>query len=335
MTCAGCSPLGEPVDADVSSNYYHAKLGDGVTFCVQGNWAKLGHHKLEGVDTSTFRALASSIGADSEHVYYRQHQQPQIDRASFTVDGPLWRDATHIYYAKAGEERLASVSGADVDSFRYLFPETVNPRMWARDANRYYLDHQPIDVDAESFRFLNKGFAADREQIYRNQQGLTLVADVSGPISVINDYHLRMGTKVISGGSWAHRILTFDTIEEIRSISGQLVVTNGQLYDKGRLIEGWDGDLSSLEAWPQNETYLRDASHVYTLRPNLQRIEEADRASFAPAEDYGAYATDAQRVYYQGRVLSDADRDSFEIAVDSDGPYARDKHGRFFMGRRE
>jgi hypothetical protein len=206
--------------------------------------------------------------------------------------------------------------------------------MWARDANRYYLDHEPIDVDADSFEFLNKGFAADREQIYRNQQGLTPVAEVSGPITVLNDYHLKMGNKVISGGSWAHRIVTFETIEEARPISRQLVVINGQLYEKGRLLESWGGDVSSLEAWPENEIYVRDSDHVYRLRPNLQRIEEADRASFAPAEDYGAYATDAQRVYYRGRVLRDADRASFEIAVDSGGPYARDKHGRFFMGRR-
>lgn len=63
-------------------------------------------------------------------------------------------------------------------------------------------------------------------------------------------------------------------------------------------------------------------------------IEGADLGSFEPAQDYGAFATDARRVYYRGRALKDADRASFAIGRDAEGVFAHDKHGRFLMGMR-
>ena len=330
----GCSPLGEAIDREVSSGYYEAARGDGVIFSAGGNWQMVGHHVVEGADREGFRPLAETIAVDRERVYYREHAQPAIDRESFEVEGKVWRDAAKVYFARAGETMLAQVEGADPASFRYLFEESVNPRMWARDAQRYYLEHVPIDVDAATFRFLNQGFVADREQVYRNQMHLTPVVDVSGPIEVINAFHLRMGTRVLSGGSWAHRVLEFEAIDALRSISDRVVVINDQVYEQGEQVVGWAGDSATLQAWPQNSTYARDAEHVYALVPTLRRIEGADRGSFEPMEGYGAYAQDAQQVYYRGQVLEGADRETFEIVAGEQGPYARDKHGAFVMGAR-
>lgn len=329
----GCSPLGEPIDSNVSTGYYHAKSGQGVVFSAQGKWVELGHYPVVGADPKTFRPLADNLGMDSKHVYYRQHAQPQIDRSSFGVHAHVWRDAAHVYYA-ADRERLVEIEGADPKTFQYI-PTENNPKLWAKDATHYYRQHHPVKVDAPTFHFLNQEFVADRQHIYRNQDNLPRVAAVTGPIKVINDFHLQMGDQILSAGNWGIKALSFDAITSIRPIGNQLLVVNQQVYLKGKKLDKWDGDVATLEVMPGSETYARDAKNIYTLRPNFRRVDGADRSSFAPFKAYGAYAVDAQRVYYQGAVVNDADRASFKIATDVRGPYAQDKNGRFLMGARE
>lgn len=334
LVSMGCGPLGKPIDAEVSANYFYGRAGQGVIFCRQGNWLKLGHSYVEGADRRTFRPVASHVAVDERQVYFQAIAQPHIDRETFEVVGRVLRDAEHVYFKGHGEDLLATVAGADVESFEYLFPEDVNPLMWARDAHRYYTNHAPIDVDVESFRFLNYGFVADRYEIYQRNAQLRPVSAVSGPIEVINDFHLRMGTRILSGGVWAPKVLDFEAIEELREINKYVMVINGEVYSQGARV-GDGVDAASLAAFPGNQTYARDDENVYFIFTGIERIEGADRATFEPMEGYGSYARDAQRVYYHKKVLEDADRESFEIMFDEEQSYARDKHGRFFMGFRQ
>ncbi|TDP75236.1 DKNYY domain-containing protein [Bradymonas sediminis] len=335
LISTSCSPLGEPVAEGISSGYYFSRWGDEVFFSAEGNWLGLGKSVVEGADRESFRPLSEHLAVDRARVYYRQYPQPQVDRDSFRVQGRVWQDDAHIYYARSRDTRLRVVEGADPEMFRYLFPEAENPTDWARDAEHYYLRHKAVEVDVDSFRILNETFVADRDSIYRNNTlPLARIVEVSGPIEQINDFHLRMGDQIISAGSWAFEVVTFDAIDEVRAIGTRVLVLNGQVYEKGKLLREWDGDAASLTTWPDNPYYAHDAGAVYALRPVLKRVEGADLASFEPAQDYGAYATDARRVYFNGRHLKDADRATFAIGRDADGVFAHDKHGRFMMGIR-
>src|SRR5690554_2759423 len=267
-----CSPLGDPIAPETSAGYYFSRSGGQVIFSAQGNWMELSKSVVEGADLASFRPLSEHLAVDRARVYYRQYPQPQIDRASFVVDHRVWRDASHIYYARAGETQLAMVKGADPKTFHYIFPEEENPTQWARDANHYYFDHRPVEVDTDSFRILNETFVADRDAIYRNNTlPLARIAEVSGPVEELNAFHLRMGNQIISAGSWAYQVLRFDAIDEVRAIGTRVLVVNGQLYEKGKLLPKWDGDAASLKTWPDNPYYARDAGAVYALRPALKR----------------------------------------------------------------
>jgi hypothetical protein len=329
----GCSPLGRAVDPEVSENYYFGRFGRTVVHCRTGNWLKLGHAVMDA-DHATFRPLAPNVGVDRDRVYFREHPQPHISRERFVVDGLVLRDDEHVYVTKSRPPRLVVLEGADPATFRYIFPESVNPRQWARDASRYYLNHEPIDVDVETFRFLNNQFVADGTRIFTREGGLRPVSEVTGPIEVLNAYHLRMGDRILSGGLKGARILDFDAIEELREISPLVLVINGAVYARGEPFPVPGVDPASFEAWPGNQSFARDANAVYFIFHRMVRIEEADRETFAPFEGYGSYARDAHRIFYRDRVLTDADPETFEIARDKGGPYARDRHGRFRMGRR-
>ena len=329
----GCGPLGKPVDPAVSPSYFYGKAGRGVVYSSQGNWLKLGHKPVEGADRETFQPLGPSVAVDKHQVYFRHNPQPHIDRETFEYVDRVMRDKDHVYVSRYREELLAAVEGVDVASFRYLFPEDVNPSMWARDANRYYINHEPIAVDVESFEFLNYGFVADRYLIYRRDSNLRVVAAVTGPIEVVNRFHLRMGNQILSGGTWASRVLDFDEIHELREVGEYVMVINGEVYDRGTVVPGVDA--ASLELWPDNRTYARDAENVFFIFTKMVKIEGADRESFAPMERVGSYARDANRVYYGFKVLEDADLETFEVIPENKRYDARDQHGYFRMGFRQ
>lgn len=331
---AGCSPLGPPVDGDVSGSYYLSRARTAVVYCATGNWFKLGHTVLEA-DRRTFRPLAEAVGVDQERVFYRAFAQPHVDRATFEVDGFVLRDAKHVYFPQAMSQTLAVLDGADPATFRYLLPDSESPRQWAQDARRVYLDHEPLDVDAATFRFVNRGFTADDRRIYTRRTPFRAVADIAEPWEVLNPYHIRMGHRILSAGTWPARILEFDKIREIRPISSHVLVVNDTVFARGVPFPVDGVDAATFSGWPDHETFARDANAVYYIYSSEHRIEGADPATFAPIAGSQSYARDAHRIYYEDTVLEDADRETFEIVREGERVYARDRHGRFFMGRRE
>lgn len=330
---SACSPLGDTINPKASRNYYYSKRGEGVIYCAQGNWLKLGTHAIEGADVATIEALASDLAVDKDRVYYRWHPQAQVDRKTFSVKAKVWSDRNGVYFPQSGEA-LGRVDGADPLSFRYLFPDDVNPRMWARDAKKYFLNHKVLGVDAPSFRFLNQGFVADKDHIYHRNPALKPVAKVDAPIEVLNANHLRMGSKVLSGGTWSPLVIELPKIENLRAVSPGVIVVNQSVYSRGKLVPSNQVDAATLKAWPDQRDYAYDKHRVYATFGELKAVEGADLKTFSPMKGYSAYAKDAQHVYYQGRVVSDADLKTFEIVFRGEKPIARDRHGEFVMGLR-
>lgn len=331
---AACSPLGPPIDAETSRNYYLSRTRGAVVYSAGGNWFKLGHTVLDA-DVSTFRPLGSAVAVDQTRVFYRAHAQPQIDRSTFDVQGLVMRDARHVYYPSGGQPRLSILEGADPRTFAYLLPETENPREWAKDAHRVYRNHTPVEGDPETFVFLNRAFVADATRLFSRRLPHRVIREINEPYEVLNDYHLRLGNEILSGGLWPVQVLSFEEIHEIREVSPLVLMINGRVYARGEPFPYADVDHGTFEGWPGNQTFARDANSVYFIFSRIERIEGADPDTFIPFENYGSYARDAHRIYYQQEVLDDADRATFEVVQEEGRWFARDRHGSFFMGRRE
>jgi hypothetical protein len=206
--------------------------------------------------------------------------------------------------------------------------------MWARDAKKYFLNHKVLGVDAPSFQFLNRGFVADKDHVYHRNPALKPVAKVEGPIEVLNDNHLRMGTKILSAGTWSPVVIELPEVEHLRAVSPGVIVVNQSVYSRGKVVPSNQVDAATLKAWPDQRDYAYDKHRIYATFSELKAVEGADLKTFSPMKDYSAYAKDAQHVYYQGRIVSDADLESFEIVFRDKKPVARDRHGEFVMGSR-
>lgn len=335
LALLGCSPLGKPVEPEVSGSYFYGKSRDSVVYARMGRWVSAGYHIVEGADRATFRPIADHLAVDKAGVYFQQHRQYHVDRESFQVEGLVWRDAQHVYHPpSAGQKILGVVGGADPRSFEFLFPDSRDPGKWARDKDRYYLYHNAIPVDADSFQIFNDDFVADRYHIYTNDAQLRVVSKVTGPIEELNRHYLRMGNRIIARGNQrGPQVLDFEEIVELRQVNEQLLVINGHAYARGELFAPEGLDVASLEAFPESYWYGRDKDSLYHIAYRFFRIE-ADRKSFELMEGLTMYGRDASSVYFEGELLEGADRETFEVVRRGEEYIARDKHGEFHMGSR-
>lgn len=115
---------------------------------------------LPGADPSTFKAVNSWLGHDSERVYYENRLVPDVDVATLKAERrPLFRDKNDYYY------ETTPMRVADLSSFKIL--KWFEDDFWARDSRYAYFDTLCIrDVDLASFEIMNMMVARDKKQVY-------------------------------------------------------------------------------------------------------------------------------------------------------------------------
>jgi len=123
----------------------------------------------------------------------------------------------------------------------------------------------------------------------------------------------------------------------LRALTGAVGVDGTQVFYRAVAQPQIDRSTFQVEG-----LVMRDAQHVYFPpggQPQLSVLEGADPLTFryllSETENPWQWAKDAHRLYYQNTVLEDADRENFEIVQEDGRWFARDRHGSFFMGRRE
>ena len=109
-----------------------------------------------------------------------------------------------------------------------------------------------------------------------------------------------------------------------RVILGQFARDKNAIYQMGRVIPG--ADLASFSVISGQHGYAQDDNHIYGPQG---MISEADPETFKMITKN--YSVDAGHVFFDGKLLPDADSGSFEV-IDN-GLYAVDDKRVFYAGK--
>jgi hypothetical protein len=241
--------------------------------------------------------------------YYRDEAIADIDQRTFEpLDDHYAKDQSQVYYCdtyRKGQEywairhnRVEVIKGAHAPTFALL------GQRYARDSGRVYFNGAAIAVkDPATFTVLDKGFARDRLTGYYRE--VPIPGSDGATFSFIDYNYSRDASNAFY--SW---------IEP---------GTNGSppVRKTVRLVDVRPASLVSL-----GDDYASDSVRAY----HKGRLVTTNAESFRVLQR--GYAVSSEAVYYEGRVVRDADPATFAV-VDalSDSLDARDTRRAYQQGR--
>lgn len=298
-----CSPLGNPVDLEVSNSHYFNRSKTDVMYSNSGNWMAQGNTAMNA-DVESFKVLSRYFSKDKNHIYFYDKvvNNPKVDIASFTSNSTnlmdeIGVDANNVYYIENpyNKKELKVIPDANPKSYQKL---NVN---WGKDNRNYFYQHKKVEVDYASFEIFNDMFSKDGERVYVYHYGdfKTLNADAN----------------------------TFNIFEK-----------SNYAYDNGKVYYFYiaDNELgyavlkipyppnSSLEIYNSNHLRIHDLVY-YKGKP----IVGSDIKSFRLLDH--EYAKDTAQVYFKGKIITEADVETFHIPKDDFRP--SDKNGSYIGGK--
>jgi hypothetical protein len=140
-----------------------------------------GHFDVEipEADSRTFKEIATDIGKDAKHVYYRTSTLKNVIPASFRKIGKFyWKDDSKVFLFEIQKYRAYSAGsgfalGNPGDGNNYLVKnadastfELLEQHPWAMDRTMIYYGHDPLGPRREGFRPINKNWAKDDGNYY-------------------------------------------------------------------------------------------------------------------------------------------------------------------------
>lgn len=115
---------------------------------------------VHGADAATFHSVKDWVGADKDHVFYRDRLVDGADPATLQVERrPLMRDQNDYYY-QATAMHVASVS-----TFKVL--QWFEDDFYARDSRYAYYDTVRFEADLTTFKVKGIFVAVDCNHVYR------------------------------------------------------------------------------------------------------------------------------------------------------------------------
>ena len=248
------------------------------------------------------------------------------EKIGFDMNGVYSRDAQHIYY------HLDSIQGADIATFHlignntgysadknhvYYHGEIIKGtnakkiRMWsddiASDEKDYYIEGKPFHVsDYASFRVISNYWCIDKNfayhEDYHGNISRVKLKDYSSFEDINDDYatdkyQVYFRNSVVEGAGPT----TFKLIKEYESWNiGQ---------DKNWVYcENQKTDIKDImDVNEFNHSFFVDDKYIYTKR--LQRMPDGtDEQTLSALGDYEHnWTADQKRVYWQNKVVSNAD----------------------------
>lgn len=221
-----------------------------------------------------------------------------------------------VYYLAAFPGEAFEISAAEPDSFEAL------DATYARDRSTVYVSGRPLlGADAATFELLERrGFARDRNHVYRNDRRLSDDPD---------HFELLAGdlAKDSHAVYWPDGRVLSDDPAHFTVVSTK----DHYLFTKDRATVHVNGNPIAGAAPATFAVlyggYSRDAERIFYFD---REISGADAASFHPLD--GPYAADAARVYWMGTVIDGADpvtfrvlNADFECSADARRAYYRDR----------
>jgi hypothetical protein len=257
---------------------------------------------VKGADASTYRVLNHAWAVDSRSVFREGKRLRDADRTSFEVLNELYaRDAQRVYCVGGTAAAIA-----DPASFKVLDDGMLDGDIdfagYATDAQNVYFARlfkpPKIVTGADSATFVNAGrlYARDSRTLFH--EGKVLRGAKPDGLEVLGSYYARTMDQVFY---WGRKVSGADP-QTIRVIADNHALDAKHVYDCGALIEGADPATFELI-----DIYLkRDARQLFVSNQPCAGI---DMSSFHHlGYDYFA---DKHGVYWQGRKIDKAHRDSF------------------------
>lgn len=303
------NPFGGLVDSKVSNSYFYSNNREQIVYSPMGNWFELGKTEMN-VDMGSFKVLGNDYAKDNKNAYFKSKAiNIDLDVSSFRVlEGYVPMDKNHVYELV---NALYYIDGAR-EGFRVL--EDADPLTYeqlnyhfAKDKNYVFRNNKKLtQVDYKSFEIINDQFCKDQNAIYHYwyQKPLQKVdsINVSETIS-LSPYCIRdkenvffhLGSINYENTDKIIRI-PFKNPDKINFFEEKaLIKIDDKIYYGGRVLN--QADASSFEEVGYG--YAKDINYVYFLG---KIIPEADSETFAYDQtNYRFY--DKNNTFESGKIV--------------------------------
>lgn len=283
-----CSPLGNPVDEEISNNHYYNKKKTDINYSSMGNWFELGNSPMHA-HVESFEVLTRFISRDKNRAYYMNNpieydgfnlEKLYVKKGDYLED--IAFDNTNVYsfekvYGDNKPAKIKVVAQANPETY------TRTDYDWSQDDTKRFYKHQLIQVDYDSFENINRTFSRDNQKAYVHYEEhfAPIEADVR-QFKVLDDGYFAMdslhvfsmtftndqpnGTKLVSIPKTAD--------EEVSLLSEVFLKIGERIFYRGSQLPDLDSNSIEIVGF----FYIKDKNTVYYKDTKLN---DADAATFS------------------------------------------------------
>lgn len=249
------------------------------------------NRKIIGADLPTFQIGSDGFSKDKNNIYLEGKKILGVDRDTIKIiELPYIKDKNNVYYGNK------KIEGADKNTFEltYDFGSVVNG-YYSKDKNNVYYENKKLKgIDVKTFkkisRLVDNFLIEDKNGFY--------IVEKDGSIAPID------GKEV-----------------DIENLS-QLAIKTNLYHDKDSMYFVKNHKLVKIKDAPKvdpynlstyNDKYINKYNVVYYLDTDegaFRKLEKAESYQFSAYGDT-EYAKGRKNVYFKGKILTDADYESF------------------------
>lgn len=249
------------------------------------------NRKIIGADLPTFQIGSDGFSKDKNNIYLEGKKILGVDRDTIKIiELPYIKDKNNVYYGNK------KIEGADKNTFEliYDFGSVVN-RYYSKDKNNVYYENKKLKgIDVKTFkkisRLVDNFLIEDKNGFY--------IVEKDGSIAPIDSKEV-----------------------DIENLS-QLAIKTNLYHDKDSMYFVKNHKLVKIKDAPKvnpynlstyNDKYINKYNVVYYLDTDegaFKKLEKAESHQFSAYGDT-EYAKGRRNVYFKGKILADADYESF------------------------
>ena len=249
------------------------------------------NRKIIGADLPTFQIGSDGFSKDKNNIYLEGKKILGVDRDTIKIiELPYIKDKNNVYYGNK------KIEGADKNTFEltYDFGSVVNG-YYSKDKNNVYYENKKLKgIDVKTFkkisRLVDNFLIEDKNGFY--------IVEKDGSIAPIDSKEV-----------------------DIENLS-QLAIKTNLYHDKDSMYFVKNHKLVKIKDAPKvdpynlstyNDKYINKYNVVYYLDTDegaFKKLEKAESHQFSAYGDT-EYAKGRKNVYFKGKILADADYESF------------------------
>ena len=230
------------------------------------------------------------------------------------MDDDIPKDKSFAYMRNI-REGLQPIEHVDATSFQYV-EDKLKSWGWSKDKDHFYLNLKKVNVDYNSFKLLNKGFAIDKDSLYgiihkkdsvvlkTRTRALSGIGASSTKILAINSEYIMVEDSlyfIAKAEGDALKKVAVSSKDKIRLLNDYVLCMGEQVIVTGELFKYKDVDANTFEVLRGGLrlTYARDKNHVYF---DQEIIKGADPIFFEKFKG-SWFSKDNKHVYYKAELL--------------------------------